>query len=492
MTLCAISSDQCMVFCSFPYPAALARTAYLLTHIYRSIPHTCRKIKRKLQFCGAKVFEAPGIPASVPPRRSFPAVRAAAIRGKRQICHISEKVTISMFTSRAEYAIIYIYGYNLKPQGRILYDPSGPEPGSANEGVPCSDKSEGTACAAAVAAFRLERTVRRRTRLRTCVGDGCRHGPATAVQAVAGTGMRSCSSTCSGYCARCAGRRSCCYSSARDCCTPPVRLQYRHADGSAVRDRLLVPAAGSGGQSHADTARLHPLAAYGLSLALCRDPMLSLAALMPFPAAAAAFGTRASAEREDGPGRVGVICPTSLCLGVTTLGIAALLLSRRIGSCPRASRRASGQPAHGAESPAGDADATACRADPAAVCLDRGAGTEYHQFRHQSVPRHGSHAVQPLRRAHAGHPAGQSLRIRVRRLGRGRMRLFRMSLMSSCVFLVAGILRMVTSLASSDSSLAGTVAQNIVIILHPGLSRRASCASCATQGGVGRAASRSS
>ena len=76
-----------------------------------------------------------------------------------------------------------------------------------------------------------------------------------------------------------------------------------------------------------------PLAAYGLSLALCRDPMLSLAALMPFPAAAAlAFGTRASAEREDGPGRVGVICLTSLCLGVTTLGIAALLLSRRIGS----------------------------------------------------------------------------------------------------------------------------------------------------------------
>ena len=47
-----------------------------------------------------------------------------------------------MFTSRAEYAIIYIYGYNLKPQRRILYDPSGPEPGSANEGVPCSDKSE--------------------------------------------------------------------------------------------------------------------------------------------------------------------------------------------------------------------------------------------------------------------------------------------------------------------------------------------------------------
>lgn len=53
---------------------------------------------------------------------------------------------------------------------------------------------------------------------------------------------------------------------------------------------------------------------------------------------------------------------------------------------------------------------------------------------------------------------------------RGRVRLFRMSLMSSCVFLVAGILWMVTSLASSDSSLAGTVAQNIVIILHPGLS----------------------
>ncbi|UKI12149.1 MAG: purine permease [Oscillospiraceae bacterium] len=164
-----------------------------------------------------------------------------------------------------------------------------------------------------------------------------------------------------------------------------------------------------------------PLAAYGLSLALCRDPMLSLAALMPFPAAAAlAFGTRASAEREDGP-RAGRRHLPDLALP----GRDHARHSRPAAEppdrlpVPRASRRASGQPAHGAESPAGDADATACRADPAAVCPDRGAGTEYHQFRHQSVSRHGSHAVQPLRRAHAGPPAGQSLRIRVRRLGQG-------------------------------------------------------------------------
>ena len=164
-----------------------------------------------------------------------------------------------MFTSRAEYAIIYIYGYNLKPQRRILYDPSGPEPGSANEGVPCSDKSEGTACAAAVAAFRPERTVRRRTRLRTCVGDGCRHGschrraggrgngmPDPALLPVPGTAHDALDADPAA-----AYQHGTAVHHRHACGT-------RHADGSAVRDRLFGPAAGSGGQNHADTARLHP------------------------------------------------------------------------------------------------------------------------------------------------------------------------------------------------------------------------------------------
>lgn len=215
-----------------------------------------------------------------------------------------------------------------------------------------------------------------------------------------------------------------------------------------------------------------PLAAYGLSLALCRDPMLSLAALMPFPAAAAlAFGTRASAEREDGPGRVGVICLTSLCLGVTTLGIAALLLSRRIGSL---------SPAH-----------LGALLDNLRTELSLRLVTLTQQLAEQ-IPQLSAlteeQALNIINSAINLFPGtavmlcnfcaalmqvilqGNLCAFGYADSVRGRVRLFRMSLMSSCVFLVAGILWMVTSLASSDSSLAGTVAQNIVIILHPGLS----------------------
>ena len=76
------------------------------------------KIKRKLQFCGAKVFEAPGDSCQRPPRAA-PLPRCpdgGNARGSGKYATFQKKVTISMFTSRAEYAIIYIYGYNLKPQ----------------------------------------------------------------------------------------------------------------------------------------------------------------------------------------------------------------------------------------------------------------------------------------------------------------------------------------------------------------------------------------
>ena len=205
-----------------------------------------------------------------------------------------------------------------------------------------------------------------------------------------------------------------------------------------------------------------PLAAYGLSLA----------ALMPFPAAAAlAFGTRASAEREDGPGRVGVICLTSLCLGVTTLGIAALLLSRRIGSL---------SPAH-----------LGALLDNLRTELSLRLVTLTQQLAEQ-IPQLSAlteeQALNIINSAINLFPGtavmlcnfcaalmqvilqGSLCAFGYADSVRGRVRLFRMSLMSSCVFLVAGILWMVTSLVSSDSSLAGTVAQNIVIILHPGLS----------------------
>lgn len=70
-----------------------------------------------------------------------------------------------------------------------------------------------------------------------------------------------------------------------------------------------------------------PIAAYLLTLLVCRDPLGAAVSLVPFPPALAlALATRRSAEREDGPTRVGVICLTSLTLGLSALAAAALLV----------------------------------------------------------------------------------------------------------------------------------------------------------------------
>lgn len=78
---------------------------------------------------------------------------------------------------------------------------------------------------------------------------------------------------------------------------------------------------------------LVPMGAFALSLAVTRDSLTALACLGPFPAAIAlAQGTRAAAAREDGPTRVGVICLTSLALGASIAAIAAVLLYRTLGT----------------------------------------------------------------------------------------------------------------------------------------------------------------
>ena len=76
-----------------------------------------------------------------------------------------------------------------------------------------------------------------------------------------------------------------------------------------------------------------PLLAYGITAILSMDFVGSLAALLPWPAAwALAIGTRRSAESEDGPNRVGVICGASLAMGLTAAVLLAISLYQELGT----------------------------------------------------------------------------------------------------------------------------------------------------------------
>ncbi len=78
---------------------------------------------------------------------------------------------------------------------------------------------------------------------------------------------------------------------------------------------------------------LIPLAAYALAAILSRDPLGAAVVLVPWPAAAVlALETRRSAEREDGPNRVGVICATSLVLGLSLTAFGVPILFRALGT----------------------------------------------------------------------------------------------------------------------------------------------------------------
>lgn len=214
-----------------------------------------------------------------------------------------------------------------------------------------------------------------------------------------------------------------------------------------------------------------PLAAYGITLAVSRDPMLSLTSLVPFPAAVAlAFGTRASAAREDGPGRVGVICTTSLCLGVAMLGVTALLLSRHLGTLSPTHLNAwldgvrttlSSQLAEISKLLADQIPQMSTISEAQALDIVNSAINVFPGCAVVLCNLCAALAQVILHGSLCAFSYGDSVK--------GRVRLFRMSLMSSIVFLTAGIVSLILLLASNESSLAETAAENIVIILHPGL-----------------------
>ena len=218
---------------------------------------------------------------------------------------------------------------------------------------------------------------------------------------------------------------------------------------------------------------LVPILAYAAALAVTRDLFLAAAALVPFPAMLAlALGTRSSAAQEDGMTRVGVICATSLALGVTLLAATALLVFHQLGTLSldalaaevEALREALINDITSAKIPEG--------MDPEMVA-------ELEKLLTYSSARNMVNSVFNLLPALfvvvvnlISAVAQMILHSTLRVFGyeeslTDRVRAFRMSLISCLVFVAAYFVFFTES--EDASTLAGTVAQNIYMILLPGL-----------------------
>ena len=216
-----------------------------------------------------------------------------------------------------------------------------------------------------------------------------------------------------------------------------------------------------------------PLLAYAAALAVSRDPFMAAAALIPFPPMVVlALGTRNSAEKENGLTRVGVICATSLTLGLSILAVAALLLYRALGSLSadvllawiEALRAAFIENILSAEIPEG--------LDPELVAqleqlLTYSGAENMVNSAFNLLPAIFVVAVNVIA------AVAQSIQFStLRTFGFGdsltdRVRIYRMSLISCLVFLAAYLIAFFEN--GDSSTLTGTVAQNVYIILLPGL-----------------------
>ncbi len=216
---------------------------------------------------------------------------------------------------------------------------------------------------------------------------------------------------------------------------------------------------------------LIPLAAYALTAALTRDLIGAAFCLLPFPATLAlARGTRQSAEREDGLTRVGVICATSLTFGLTALALIDLLLYRRLGSLDSTVLLE-----------ALEAFRTACIDEIVALPMPDGV-TDVVDFEKFTSPENAADIVNSALNLMPGclvvlinltvAIAQVIQHATLRAFGFGasitdRVKTFRMSLISCLVFVVACFMVLLGD--SEISTLPGTVAQNIYLILLPGL-----------------------
>ena len=211
------------------------------------------------------------------------------------------------------------------------------------------------------------------------------------------------------------------------------------------------------------------LGALAVSLAVTRDPLIALACLIPFPAALAlAQGTRTAAAREDGPNRVGVICLTSLALGASIAAVAAALIYRALGTL--------------------DVTAILAKLDEGRAML-----TEAMASLELSIPAPNGEEI-PLDAEYAENLVNQAFNLlpalavvtvnilaalaqmiqhaSLAAFGFGdsvsdRVRLLAMSAVSGAVFILGYVTVWVSG--TDASTLVGTVAENVVLILQPGL-----------------------
>lgn len=227
-----------------------------------------------------------------------------------------------------------------------------------------------------------------------------------------------------------------------------------------------------------------PLGSYAVSLLLCRDPLLALTCLIPFPAAAAlAFGTRSCASGPDKITRVGVICLTSLVLGVTVLvpvliglaqsldgGLSALpeLLDRireeetaRIMEMSKAAAETIGSRPGPLSGLLGSEEALPSITEEEARNTVNSAINMLPAFLVVVFNVTAALSQCALYGSLGSFGYGDSVK--------GRVLLFKLSHAAGITFLIAFIVSLISAVTSKNSTLAGTVAENITFILQPGL-----------------------
>ena len=223
-------------------------------------------------------------------------------------------------------------------------------------------------------------------------------------------------------------------------------------------------------QKQATWVPLVPILAYAITLVFCRDALAALACLLPLPAAwALSFATRRSAEREDGPTRVGAICIAALALTATVAALLALTLHRALGSLsPDTLTKALDAVREQAISWITSVELPADTSEELRALFTRENVEWMINATINLLPGYVIAAVNVLvaiaqlllQASLVSFGCGESLSDRVR--------VFRMSAVSCAVFAIAYLGALIGN-GGEVSTLWGTVAQNVYVILLPGL-----------------------
>ena len=218
---------------------------------------------------------------------------------------------------------------------------------------------------------------------------------------------------------------------------------------------------------------LIPMAAYAVTALVSRDLVGSLASLVPFPPMLVlALATRSSAGREDGLTRVGVICATSLTMGVSLGAMILLSVYRLLGTLEPAALLEAVEAARlyliesisSAEIPEGLNEETLAEVKEmlSYANVENLVNSAFNLLPACFVVAVNLMATVAQSIQHA------SLRaFGFEKSISARVTAFRMSLVSCLIFFAAYVVALLEG--TDTSTLAGTVAQNVYIILMPGL-----------------------